>query len=401
MLSNKLEDVTFEDVQALIDNEICEGKTIEYKSELHITNSEEKREFLADVSAFANADGGDLIFGIKEDEKTKLPDSIPGICIENEDETIRKIESMIRDSIQPRIVDIKFKMILVKNHKYILIMRIAASFIAPHRIIYRGWDKFFSRNSKGKYSMDVNELRTAFNMSQEIRKQIEDYKLNTIAEIVEDRYKIFKDGYPTFIIQTLPIVAFQRSQIYSIDKIYSTMIECNSNSFDIASNKQITVDGVILKDNFNNSNKTAYGYYKTNGIIQKSTTRFFNPDFETIGMGSIKKIKLIYRGDILKCTVKTLDEMFRFYRKIQISMPIIVSCAIVNGRGFTIPKSNGFYDLCGEIDRDVLLIPDILIKDLSISPGKCLQPIFDSIWNACGYIKCPNYDENGEFKENI
>ena len=52
-------------------------------------------------------------------------------------------------------------MIPVNDSKYILIIRIASSFIAPYRVIYKGWDKFIIRNYKGKYQMDVTELRTA------------------------------------------------------------------------------------------------------------------------------------------------------------------------------------------------------------------------------------------------
>ena len=30
-----------------------------------------------------------------------------------------------------------------------------------------------------------------------------------------------------------------------------------------------------------------------------------------------------------------------------------------------------------------------------------LRPCFDSIWNACGYAKSLNYDENGKWTGNI
>lgn len=400
MLCNRLEDIVLTDLQYLIDNEVCEGKEIEYKSELHIETGDERREFLADVSSFANANGGDLIFGIVEDNDTKLPTSISGIQMKNEDEIIRQIENMLRDSIQPRIPDIRFKMMPVNDNKYVLIIRVAPSFITPHRVTYKGWDKFLTRNSKGKYQMDVNELRTAFNMTQEFSKQIEDYKLNRIAEIGANRYRILQDEYPIFVIQLLPISAFQRNNFYSINEIYSTMNSVESSSFNIANNKQITVDGVIINDvyrqAFNNLNRTAYAHYKTNGIIEKATTLFFNPNFESTNISPSKKLKLIYRSDLVEKTIATIEEMLKFYKLIEMNTPIIVSCAIINGNGFTIPN-NEWLDTCGGIDRDILLIPDVLIDNLFVDASKCMQPVFDSIWNACGYMCCPAYNDNGEF----
>ncbi len=55
-----------EDLQALVDNSVLECKTIEYKQALPSNSESGKKEFLADVSSFANASGGDLIYGVSE-----------------------------------------------------------------------------------------------------------------------------------------------------------------------------------------------------------------------------------------------------------------------------------------------------------------------------------------------
>ncbi len=69
MSINKLfEAIEESDLQALVDNNVPEGKTLEYKESLHSDHPTEKKEFLADVSSFANAAGGDLIHGIRLDK---------------------------------------------------------------------------------------------------------------------------------------------------------------------------------------------------------------------------------------------------------------------------------------------------------------------------------------------
>ena len=50
---------------ALVESRVGERRTIEYKREFPAGGDEAKREFLADASSFANASGGDLVFGIE------------------------------------------------------------------------------------------------------------------------------------------------------------------------------------------------------------------------------------------------------------------------------------------------------------------------------------------------
>ena len=72
--------ITEADLQALIHNKIEESTTLEYKAAASLSREQDKKEEITkDVSAFANATGGRLIYGIKEhDAKAKkhLPELI-------------------------------------------------------------------------------------------------------------------------------------------------------------------------------------------------------------------------------------------------------------------------------------------------------------------------------------
>ena len=79
-LSNKpLESLEKSDLQSLVENQVPEGKTIDYKQALPGNSDSDKREFLADVSSFANAVGGNLIYGIKEE--SGVPVEVSGLNI--------------------------------------------------------------------------------------------------------------------------------------------------------------------------------------------------------------------------------------------------------------------------------------------------------------------------------
>jgi len=70
VLNKQVEDITEGELQKLIDEERIEKKVLEYKSELPGKNDSDKKEFLADISSFANAIGGDLIYGVIENRET-------------------------------------------------------------------------------------------------------------------------------------------------------------------------------------------------------------------------------------------------------------------------------------------------------------------------------------------
>ena len=90
-INKNLQDITEADLQRLIDETVIENKILEYKSELPDNTDAKKKKFLATVSTFANASGGDLIFGVAEDRKTGKPNALIGIEIENVDRIIKRI----------------------------------------------------------------------------------------------------------------------------------------------------------------------------------------------------------------------------------------------------------------------------------------------------------------------
>lgn len=86
----------------MIDNQVEEDQHLDYKSAKAI---EDNKEIAKDVSAFANADGGVIIYGIKEyDEREKrhLPEAFDPIT-DIKKFSKERLEQIINSSISPRI----------------------------------------------------------------------------------------------------------------------------------------------------------------------------------------------------------------------------------------------------------------------------------------------------------
>jgi len=71
-LDKSLTEITEADLQYYVDNEVAENLCIEYKQQLPGEDYDSRKEFLSDVSAFANAVGGHIIFGIREEDRVPV-----------------------------------------------------------------------------------------------------------------------------------------------------------------------------------------------------------------------------------------------------------------------------------------------------------------------------------------
>jgi hypothetical protein len=153
LMNIPLEAITQEHLLTLIEDQVPEGKTIDYKQALPGNSYADKREFLADGSSFANAAGGHLVFGVKE--QGGVPVELCGLQGINADEEINRLESSIRDGIKPRIPGLVLRPVPLHNGGIAVVVRIPRSWALPHVVDFQGhWRAIplaSTRSISGKY----------------------------------------------------------------------------------------------------------------------------------------------------------------------------------------------------------------------------------------------------------
>src|SRR3990172_9580263 len=95
--------LTEESLRKFLALSIPEGLYLDYKESLSGTSEKEtKREFLKDVTAFANAAGGHLFLGVKEpSDGLSVENQLVGL--DNGDALAQDLERLASSSIDPRI----------------------------------------------------------------------------------------------------------------------------------------------------------------------------------------------------------------------------------------------------------------------------------------------------------
>jgi hypothetical protein len=217
MLVRPLEQIASEDIDALIGNQVRESRTLEYKRDLPGNSDADKREFLADVSSFANTSGGDLLFGI--DEAGGVAASVTGVSAANLDAEIRRLDSILETGLEPRI-SYGVRQIHHSSGAKLLLIRVRESWLGPHRVVFKGHDRFYARNSAGKYPMDVIELRDAFLRRASVGERIRAFRAERLAALkIESTPVPIKSG-AKLVMHLVPFESFSAPQQLDVHKYY-------------------------------------------------------------------------------------------------------------------------------------------------------------------------------------
>jgi Putative DNA-binding domain len=214
---NDIEEITDADLRELKDNEVGEGILYEYKLDLYGTSDADKKEFLKDASSFANTAGGHIVVGVKEDQG--LPIDFPGISTNPDEEKLR-LENLLRDRIEPRILGFRIKHVDLENGRGVLVIRIPKSWNPPHAVLQNKSRLIFTRNSAGVHEASVDEMRAMFNTGANLLERAREFQRNR-QELVHGNAgplgNLRHDG--RLILHIIPLNAFSQESAVDLKRL--------------------------------------------------------------------------------------------------------------------------------------------------------------------------------------
>ena len=203
-------------LQRLIDNQASEGRDLEFKRELPGGGDEASREFLADVTAFANAQGGDIIYGLEEHNGAAV--DLPGLEVDDPDAVILRLEGKMQTGIEPRLIGTRTRWVPLANGRGALVLRIPGSLIAPHRVTFKNCARFYGRNSRGKYELDVHDLRHAFTEAAKLPQQFRQLHAQAIAAAQGVDMPFAIEKAPFAAISVAPLGLFREERMIDVTR---------------------------------------------------------------------------------------------------------------------------------------------------------------------------------------
>jgi hypothetical protein len=241
-------DIKEADLMGLIGHE-PEGKTIDYKRDFVGTSEGDKKEFLSDVSSFANTQGGYLVFGMEE--VAGLPGRLVGLAGINPDKDRLRLEEMLRDGLRPTISGIEMEFVPLAGGNVTLVMRIPRSWNPPHQVTYQKVFRFYARHSTGKYLLNVDELRSIFALSGTVAERIRGFRADRVAKIAAGGAPVPLFPQGILAMHLVPFSAFDAGQSFPIDKAAreSKRFPPISKAAVVGADHTVTFDGLLTTSN--------------------------------------------------------------------------------------------------------------------------------------------------------
>lgn len=167
LFDKRLELITEDDLLSLIENQVREGYQTEFKQSVEFKDKQDKLDFLAGVTSFANSVGADLIIGVSA--TSGVPTAVEGWIGIDVDREKQRIENLLRDQVEPRVA-FRIHEIRLQNGNTALLIRVPWSWAQPHMVRMDQVNRFYYRHSAEKDIMNVIQLRDAFALTSRLNK---------------------------------------------------------------------------------------------------------------------------------------------------------------------------------------------------------------------------------------
>ncbi len=386
-----LEDVVEADVAQLVTDAQHEGLNVEFKRDLYGNADADKKEFLKDLSSFANSAGGHLIIGVDEAEGIA---SASAPIAGNSDTVLQRLEQMARAGIEPRVVGIQMRAVPMAVGGFVYIIRVPRSWNPPHRVSYQNTNRFYLRSSAGAHETSVEELRAVFANGADMHDRMTAYIAERAQRIADNRGVVTlanRDGPGgRLVLHILPFVAFAggaQIDVSAAQGVANLLQPIASNG-----NSRINFDGFMVV----RTAEVPHGYTQVfrNGIVEATKVRV---------AAMHEEVWRIPMRSFLDPIYERLPSYIRALQALGVPPPFGVSISLIDVQGSVLGIGNRAwgYEAQNAIDRPILTLPTQTISDFGndASYRGSITPALDALFNAVGLPSAEeflvNYDENG------
>jgi hypothetical protein len=194
--------LTEESLRAFLSLSLPEGLYLDYKEGLSkASDKEAKREFLKDVTAFANAAGGHLFLGVKEPAEGLSVESRL-IGLDDGGTVAQDLERLASSSVDPRIPGLRIVCVSLASGRSCLVIHIPPSLSRPHMVNHTGHRSFYARHSESSFPMTTHEIREAVLTSASAEARARLFVEGRLAEVRDT----IGDRQAAFFLQAMPLI---------------------------------------------------------------------------------------------------------------------------------------------------------------------------------------------------
>lgn len=389
IFTKPFDQITKADVDELISNHVPEDRNIDYKERLPGGSLDERREYLYDLTSFANTSGGVMIFGIPEQRDAKnapmgVPADQPGLGGINADQEIRRLESLQLAGVERRVPGVRIKAIVGFSNGPVLLVYVPKSWAGPHIVTLGGIHRFYARGEGGKHPMDWHQIRSAFLFSESIAERIRNFHYDRLAKIEADQeLPIELESKARAVVHMIPIDAFQPGShvdVVGVKNDGSIRPFACQKARDNDVKVRLNFDGVVAS--FRSS---SYTLLFRGGQIEGVDCRFL-------------KDSSVHWPSFEKHVLESTKAYLELFSSLGATPPIFINLALLGVAKFHLLNQRDEDKMGDGFDRDRLIFSDVVIEDFASDLAILMKPIFDAVWQSQGLERSESYTPAGDWK---
>lgn len=295
---------------------------------------------------------------------------------------------MLADSLEPRIPRIEIQPIAVAGGGHALVIRAHRSWLAPHRV--RLNDKFYGRNSAGKYPLDVTELRSAFVLSESTAEKIRAFRNDRLIKIAAGETPFPVQAGPLIILHVVPFSTF--AGVQTIDPVAAVanghVVPIPPGRWGFANQSLVNLDGYATIAAPSEGKTHAYAQVFRSGALEA---------VDTVGHDGQKSY--IASPNFEKHVVAALRNYLLFYKEIDVGVPIYIFLSLIGMSNchFRTPSTYGPFNDYGPLRTDVVALAEATIDSDPANVPRVMRSSFNTVWNAFGLAQSDKYNAQGDW----
>lgn len=375
MLPYVLEQINSSTFEEICDQRFSESSTIDFKQELTKNDDKGKNELAKDVCAMANADGGDLVYGIKENPEGGTAESVCPLVGESPDDASRRLMQTLEAWVEPRITGLQLKHFPMTGGGFGVVLRVPPSFDGPHCVRNNSSRRFVLRNGTFTSDMTFEQLRRAFDRNASISAQAREFIASRLKLIEERRMTMPMEERPLAVVELVPLSGLTGRTAIDMKNVrfYDLSV------WDGSAESRMNLDGIG-------------SYLGSNGLALAQSQLFRNGSMEFITSGiSPDNSNLIWATPALDFYTRALGTALKGAKRYEISGPALLTCAVMHVAGCKLELDRRSIFAGEPSDRPFLIFPEIYIEDLSIEADvdELLSDTKDVLYQAFGHTGAP------------